>query len=230
MPTRTKQPGSITVICGCMFSGKTDELIRLVRRALYARKRVQVFKTALDTRTDNTVISTHDGVRFQAIAVPDARTLETLLDPRVHVVGIEEVQFFDEAIVPLCQRLADRGIDVVVAGLDQDFRGMPFGVMPTLLALAENVIKLHAICKVCGGEATRTQRLVNGRPASWNEPTILIGAEETYEARCRRCHRVRNAPIHSARGTHPMPPTRTPEVTDPRQLEMFMEPEVDNEV
>ena len=107
---------------------------------------------------------------------------------------------------------------------------MPFGIMPTLLALAENVIKLHAICKVCGGEATRTQRLVNGRPASWNEPTILIGAEETYEARCRRCHRVRNAPIHSARGTHPMPPTRTPEVTDPRQLEMFMEPEVDNEV
>lgn len=190
-----KRPlGSITVICGSMFSGKTEELIRLVRRAMHARKRVQVFKSALETRCDTTLIRTHDGTSFTALAVPDARALESLLEPGVQVVGIEEVQFFDEAIVPLCQRLADRGIQVIAAGLDQDFRGLPFSFMPTLLALADDVQKLHAICMVCGEEASRTQRLVDGRPAGWDEPTILIGADETYEARCRRCHRVRNAP------------------------------------
>jgi thymidine kinase len=177
-----------------MFSGKTEELIRLLRRAMHARKRVQVFKSALETRSDTTIIRTHDGICFNALAVPDARTLESLLEPGVQVIGIEEVQFFDAAIVPLCQRLADRGIQVIAAGLDQDFRGLPFGIMPTLMALADNVLKLHAICKVCGGEASRTQRLVDGRPAAWDEPTILIGADDTYEARCRRCHRVRNVP------------------------------------
>ncbi len=188
--------GSITVICGSMFSGKTEELIRLLRRAMHARKRVQVFKSALETRCETTLIRTHDGVCFNALPVTDARMLERLLEPGVQVVGIEEVQFFDAAIVGLCQRLADQGVQVIVAGLDQDFRGQPFGLMPTLMALADNVLKLHAICKVCGNEASRTQRLVDGRPAAWDEPTILIGAEETYEARCRRCHRVRNRPRH----------------------------------
>lgn len=186
--------GSVTVICGSMFSGKTEELIRLVRRAMHARKIVQVFKSSLETRCDTTVIRTHDGTCFNAIAVPNTRTLESLLQSDVQVIGIEEVQFFDEAIIDFCVRMADRGIQVIAAGLDQDFRGLPFGVMPQLLALAENVMKLHAICKVCGEEASRTQRLVDGRPAAWDEPTILIGADESYEARCRRCHRVRKVP------------------------------------
>ncbi len=186
--------GSLTVITGCMFSGKTEELIRLVRRAMHARKRVQVFKSALDTRCDTTVIRTHDGMAFQAVAVQDAASIEAALDPDVDVVGIEEVQFLDEAVVNLCQRLADRGVSVIVAGLDQDFRGLPFGFMPRLMALAEEVIKIHAICKKCGDDATRTQRLIDGLPAAWDDPTILIGAAESYEARCRRCHEVRNAP------------------------------------
>ena len=177
-----------------MFSGKTEELIRLVRRAMHARKRVQVFKSAVDTRCDTTVIRTHDGMTFRAVAVSDTRTLESLLEPGVQIVGIEEVQFLDEAIVGLCQRLADRGIQVIAAGLDQDFRGLPFTFMPQLMALADNVMKLHAICKVCGEEASRTQRLVDGRPAGWDEPTILVGADESYEARCRRCHKIRNMP------------------------------------
>lgn len=194
MSTAKAPLGSLTVICGSMFSGKTEELIRLVRRSMHARKRVQVFKSSTDTRCDTTVIRTHDGMTFTALSVPDARTLETLLEPDVQIVGIEEVQFFDEAIVELCQRLADNGVQVVVAGLDQDFRGLPFTFMPQLMALADNVMKLHAICKVCGEEASRTQRLVDGRPAGWDEPTILVGADESYEARCRRCHKIRNAP------------------------------------
>ena len=177
-----------------MFSGKTEELIRLVRRAMHARKKVQVFKSALETRCDTTVIQTHDGMTFTARSVSDSAEIERFIDPEVQVLGIEEVQFLDDGIVPLCQKLADRGVQVIVAGLDQDFRGLPFGFMPTLIALADNVMKLHAICKVCGEEASRTQRLVDGRPADWNEPTILIGADERYEARCRRCHQVRNKP------------------------------------
>ena len=157
-------PGSLTVICGSMFSGKTEELIRLVRRAMHARKRVQVFKSAMDTRCDTTVIRTHDGMTFTALAVPDSRAMEGLLEPDVQIVGIEEVQFFDDGVVALCQRLADRGVEVIAAGLDQDFRGMPFSFMPQLMALADNVMKLHAICKVCGQDASRTQRLVNGTP------------------------------------------------------------------
>jgi thymidine kinase len=186
--------GSVTVICGSMFSGKTEELIRLVRRAMHARKRTQVFKSALDTRCDTTVIRTHDGTSFTAMAVKDSRQVEENLLPDTQLVAIEEIQFLDDGIVELCQTLADRGIEVIAAGLDQDFRGQPFGFMPSLLALADNVMKLHAICKVCGEEASRTQRLVDGRPARWDEPTILIGADETYEARCRHCHIVRLPP------------------------------------
>jgi thymidine kinase len=180
-----------------MFSGKTEELIRLVRRAMHARKRVQVFKSAIDTRCDTTVIRTHDGMMYNAVAVSDSQTMESLILPDVEVVGIEEVQFFDESVVSLCERLADRGVSVIAAGLDQDFRGQPFSFMPRLLALADYVIKLHAICKKCGQEASRTQRLIDGRPASWDDPIILVGAEESYEARCRRCHEVRNRPRSS---------------------------------
>ncbi len=201
--TRTNA-GSLTVICGSMFSGKTEELIRLVRRAMHAKKRVQVFKSALETRCETTVISTHDGTTFNAYSVAHSSTLESLLEPDVQVVGIEEVQFFDEGIVPLILRLAESGVHVIVAGLDQDFRGLPFSFMPQLMAFADDVMKLHAICKICGAEASRTQRLVDGRPAAWDEPTILIGAEESYEARCRRCHSVRKAPKPAALKTRPL--------------------------
>ena len=185
--------GSLTVICGSMFSGKTEELIRLARRSMHARKKVQVFKSSLETRCDTTLIRTHDGMSFNAYAVPDSRAMENLIEPDVQVVAIEEVQFFDDGVVALCQKLADRGVQVIAAGLDQDFRGLPFGFMPTLMSLADNVMKLHAICKVCGEEASRTQRLVDGHPAAEDDPLILVGADESYEARCRRCHRVRKA-------------------------------------
>jgi thymidine kinase len=194
LSVRLKPLGSVTVITGSMFCGKTEELIRLVRRAMHARKKVQVFKSAVDTRCETAVIRTHDGMQFNALAVCDSAALELRLEPDVEVVGIEEVQFFDEGIVGLCERLADRGVAVYAAGLDQDFRGLPFSFMPRLLALADNVLKLHAICKKCGREASRTQRLIDGRPAAWDDPTILIGAAESYEARCRRCHEVRNVP------------------------------------
>lgn len=188
------QSGSITVITGSMFSGKTEELIRLVRRAMHARRSVQVFKSSLDTRCETAIIRTHDGARFDASAVADSAAVGARLRPDVEVVGIEEVQFFDEGILGLCEGLADRGVDVIAAGLDQDFRGEPFGFMPRLLARADSVMKLHAICKKCGGEASRTQRLIDGRPAAWDDPIILIGASERYEARCRRCHEVRGLP------------------------------------
>jgi len=199
LKTARKQTGSLTVITGSMFSGKTEELIRLARRAMHARRVVQVFKSALDTRSEHTSIRTHDDVRFEALPVADSATLAANLRPDVEVVAIEEVQFLDEGVVALCERLADRGVDVIAAGLDQDFRGLPFGFMPRLMALADNVVKLHAICKRCGAEASRTQRLIDGRPAKWGDPTILIGASESYEARCRHCHEVKGRPRERGR-------------------------------
>lgn len=185
MPT-----GSLTVICGSMFSGKTEELIRLVRRALYARRTVQVFKPALDTRDPATVIRSHNGALHEARAAESSAALQRALAPETQVVAIEEAQFFDQEIVAVCQSLADNGKEVIVAGLDMDFRGAPFGPMPQLIAVADNVIKLRAICAVCGGEAARSQRLLDGQPAPASAPTVLIGATEHYEARCRHCHSV----------------------------------------
>lgn len=207
-----KPNGTLIVITGSMFAGKSEELIRQVRRALYARKKVQVFKSALDNRWDSAAIATHNGVRFEAMPVSSSAELEKLVDPDTEVIAIEEVQFFDEGIVALCDRWADQGKTVIVAGLDQDFRGQPFGFMPILLALADEVIKLRAICARCGQLASKTQRLVDGRPASWDEPTILIGAAEKYEARCRRCHRVLNAPRNGHRRTK-----RRPQAQEERQ-------------
>lgn len=173
-----------------MFSGKTEELIRRVRRALYARRRVQVFKHALDTRADDTSIRSHNGILHEAMAVSESAEILERLDPSTDVVAIEEAQFFDEGIVEVCDRLADSGHDVVAAGLDMDFRGEPFGPMPILLARADEVVKLRAICARCGRDASRSQRLIDGRPAPATAPTILVGAEESYEARCRYCHEV----------------------------------------
>lgn len=216
-----KQVGTLIVITGSMFAGKSEELIRQVRRALYARKKVQVFKSALDNRWDSSAIATHNGVRFEAVPVSSSADLEKMVDRDTEVIAIEEVQFFDEGIVALCDRWANEGRTVIVAGLDQDFRGLPFGFMPTLLALADEVVKLRAICARCGQLASKTQRLVDGRPASWDEPTILIGAAEKYEARCRRCHRVLNAPRNGHRHTKRRVQTQDQQETAEEQGKLF---------
>ena len=182
--------GQIEVVCGSMFSGKTEELIRRVKRAQIARKRVQVFKPAIDIRYSTEHVSSHDGIRAQAVPVVNAAEIADLLDSATEVVAIDEVQFLDASIIGLCEALAAKGKRVIVAGLDQDFRGESFGPMPELMARAEHVDKLQAICVICGQPASRTQRLINGSPATYNDPIILVGATEAYEARCRRCHEV----------------------------------------
>jgi thymidine kinase len=186
----TAPVGSLTVITGSMFSGKTEELIRRLRRALYACRSVQVFKHALETRSDLTEIRSHNGVPHEAGAVSTSEELLESIKPETDVVAVEEAQFFDEGIVDACRSLADSGYQVIVAGLDMDFRGWPFGSMPDLLAEADEVVKLRAICAICGRDASRSQRLIDGKPAPASAPTILVGAQETYEARCRQHHEV----------------------------------------
>jgi thymidine kinase len=182
--------GTLIVITGSMFSGKTEELIRRVRRAIYARRSVQVFKHAIDTRSGRTEIRSHNGVPHEAIAVSTSEELLEKVEETMDVVAVEEAQFFDEGIVEACRSLADAGYEVAATGLDMDFRGTPFGPMPRLLAEADEVVKLRAICARCGRDASRSQRLINGRPAPVSAPIILVGAEESYEARCRHCHEV----------------------------------------
>lgn len=174
-----------------MFAGKSEELIRLARRALYAKRRVQVFKPKMDDRFDPRMVVTHMGVRHEAIAVTGVAELERLIQQDVETILIEEGQFFDQSLVRLAERLADSGREVVIAGLDQDFRREPFGPMPALLAVADKVVKLRAICMQCGAPASHTYRMIDGRPAHWSDPVVLIGATETYEARCRACFRLR---------------------------------------
>ncbi len=182
--------GSIEVICGSMFSGKTDELIRRLVRATIAKQKVQVFKPAIDIRYAVEKVASHTGSTFDAMPIEKSADIRVKLDKDVTVVGIDEAQFFDPEVVGVAQELAARGIRVLVAGLDMDFRGEPFGAMPELMAEAEDVTKLHAICMVCGGDASRTQRLVNGKPARYDEPIVIVGASELYEARCRLHHEV----------------------------------------
>lgn len=182
--------GWIEVICGSMFSGKTEELIRRVKRAEIARQKVQVFKHALDTRYAQKKVSSHSGAETQAVIVNEAVDILGLIEPEAEVVAIDEVQFFDESIIAVCQTLADQGRRVIAAGLDMDFRGEPFGSVPSLLAESELVDKLQAICVVCGAPASRTQRLIDGRPAAYDDPVIMVGASEVYEARCRLHHEV----------------------------------------
>ncbi len=190
----TQHPrGHIELICGSMFSGKTEELIRRLRRAIIARQQVQVFKPVIDDRYHGQKVTSHNGLDFEAQPVPSAKDVRENLRPDTTVVAIDEVQFFDGDVVELCEALADDGLRVICAGLDTDFRGVPFGPMPDLMARAEHVDKLHAICVVCGGEASRTQRLIDGRPAAYDDPVVLVGAAEVYEARCRRCHQVQAA-------------------------------------
>ena len=182
--------GSIEVICGSMFSGKTDELIRRLVRATIAKQKVQVFKPAIDIRYAVEKVASHTGSTFNAIPVEKAAEIRAKLDKDTTVVGIDEAQFFDAEVVQVAQELAAHGVRVLVAGLDTDFRGEPFGSMPILMAEAENVLKLHAICMTCGDDASRTQRLVNGRPARYDDPVVIVGASELYEARCRLHHEV----------------------------------------
>jgi thymidine kinase len=184
------QYGSIEVITGSMFSGKTDELIRRLRRAKIAKQGVLVVKPSLDTRFSVDKVASHAGSEFEATPIQSPTEIENLLTTQVTVLAVDEAQFFDETICGVVQTLADQGKRVIVAGLDTDFRAEPFGPMPELMALAERVDKLHAICMVCGGPASRTQRLIDGKPARYDEPIVVVGASELYEARCREHHEV----------------------------------------
>lgn len=181
----------LEVICGSMFSGKSEELIRRVVRAIIAKHRVAVYKPSIDMRYHSEHVVSHGGRRIEAISVntdnPDA-ILETCGD--VDVIAIDEVQFFSDRIIALIRNLTAQGKRVIVAGLDQDFRGEPFGSVPILMALAEKVDKLQAICVICGEPASRTQRIIDGKPARFNDEIIMVGADEKYEARCHKCHQV----------------------------------------
>jgi len=188
------RPGSIEVITGVMFSGKSEELIRRVRRAIIARRQVQVFKSHLDARYAGLYrVSSHDGLEIDATPVDTAGEIIRQINNDVEMVGIDEAQFLGPDIVAVATELAGRGIRVVLAGTDTDFRGEPFGPMGDLMAVAEQVDKLRAICVVCGDLACRNQRLIDGRPARYDSPTIMVGGRESYEARCRHCHRVPSA-------------------------------------
>lgn len=189
-----KTPGSLTVICGSMYAGKSEELIRRARRALYAKRTVQVFKPSIDNRYDETMVVTHMGVRHEAEPVANVSDLAARIQPTTSVIVIEEVQFFDQTIVELCVSLADSGRQVIAGGLDQDFRRQPFGPMGPLMAVADEVVKLRAICMKCGAPASHTYRMIEGKPAHWDDPVVLIGATEAYEARCRHCFEIRGVP------------------------------------
>lgn len=182
--------GRIEIICGSMFCGKTEELIRRVRRAVIAKQQLQVFKPQIDDRYSIQHVTSHSGQNIEAMPVSSSQQIIANLVNTTTVVAIDEVQFFDANILETVQKLASKGIRVILAGLDTDFRGEPFGPMPQLMCTAEEVTKLHAICVICGEEASRTQRLVNGRPARYNDPVIMVGAQEAYEARCRKHHEV----------------------------------------
>ena len=181
--------GWVEVVAGVMFSGKSEELIRRVRRAMIARKKVQVFKSHLDERYAGIYkVSSHDGRTVDAIPIDSTSQIARAIESDAQVVAVDEAQFLDSSIVELATALAGRGMRVILAGTDTDFRGEPFGPMPELMAIAELVDKLHAICVVCGHPASRNQRLIEGRPARYDSPIIMVGGQESYEARCRSCH------------------------------------------
>lgn len=191
----------LEVIVGSMFSGKSEELIRRVKRTAIAKQNVLVFKPAIDHRYGVEKVAAHNGMEVDCVPVEHAKDILSYVDEQTNVVAIDEIQFFSNDIISVCQRLVSEGKRVIAAGLDQDFRGEPFGPVPILMALAEQVTKLNAICVSCGGFASRTQRLIDGRPARYDDPIILIGATENYEARCNRCHKVPGKPkddIHGA--------------------------------
>ena len=183
--------GWIEVICGPMFAGKSEELIRRIKRLEYAKKKVVVFKPLIDNRYSEDEVVSHNKRKTKCYNLASSKDVYKYITDDTYAVAFDEVQFMDEGIISVCQELADKGIRVICAGLDNDFKGEPFSIMPQLLCLAEYVTKLTAICNVCGSNATRTQRIVNGIPASYDDPIIIVGASEAYEPRCRHCHEVR---------------------------------------
>ncbi|AUZ40844.1 MULTISPECIES: thymidine kinase [Bacillus] len=185
-----KQSGWLELICGSMFSGKSEELIRRVKRATYAKQEVRVFKPVIDNRYSEAAVVSHNGTSMTSYAISSAADIWDHISESTDVIAVDEVQFFDQEIVEVLSSLADKGYRVIAAGLDMDFRGEPFGVVPNIMAIAESVTKLQAVCSVCGSPASRTQRLINGKPASYDDPVILVGASESYEARCRHHHEV----------------------------------------
>ncbi|MBM3267835.1 MAG: thymidine kinase [Candidatus Sericytochromatia bacterium] len=199
--------GWIEVVCGSMYCGKTEELIRRVRRAEIARQQVQAFKPIIDTRYYKEDISSHTGLRYRAVRAEGSAEICGLIDPDTQVVAVDEIQFFDAGILEVVRQLADSGRRVICAGLDMDFRGEPFAVMPRLLAMAELVEKLTAICVKCGAPATRSQRLIDGQPAKWDDPIVLVGSSDAYEPRCRVHHDVPAPPEQLALQYGPMPAT-----------------------
>lgn len=182
--------GLIEVICGCMFAGKTEELIRRIEVFKFAKKKVVVFKPKIDNRYSEDKVVSHAGSSVTSYVIQDAKEIFQYIDDDVDVIAVDEVQFFDEDIVVICEYFAQKGKRIMLAGLDMDFRGVPFPVMAQLITIAEFVTKLTAVCTMCGSPATRTQRLVNGNPADYNDPIILVGSQESYEARCRHDHIV----------------------------------------
>ncbi|MBQ2891284.1 MAG: thymidine kinase [Bacilli bacterium] len=185
--------GWIEVICGSMFAGKTEELIRRITRIKFAKKDVLVFKPVIDDRYSYSEVVSHSQRKVKSIPVVDSKAIQEYmnnLSKLPYAVCIDEAQFFDRGLIDVCESLANKGVRVIVAGLDLDFRGEPFGIMPDILSRAEYITKLQAICQICGDPATRTQRLIDGKPANYNDPIILVSAQEKYEARCRHCHQV----------------------------------------
>lgn len=187
--------GWLEVISGCMFAGKTEELIRRINVLEFAKQKIIVFKPRIDNRYSESKIASHAGSQVESILIDKASDILDHITEDIDVVAVDEVQFLDEDIIEVCDMLAAKGIRVMVAGLDTNFRGEPFGVMPTLLTTAEFVTKLTAVCVQCGAPATRTQRIVDGKPAQWDDPLILVGAKESYEARCRHCHEIIGKPV-----------------------------------
>ncbi|WP_435958430.1 thymidine kinase [Bacillus velezensis] len=185
-----KQSGWLELICGSMFSGKSEELIRRVKRATYAKQEVKVFKPAIDNRYSEEAVVSHNGTSMTSHFISSSAEIWDHISESTDVIAVDEVQFFGESIIGDLSSLADKGYRVIAAGLDMDFRGEPFGVVPNLMAVAESVTKLQAVCSVCGSPASRTQRLIDGKPASYDDPVILVGASESYEARCRHHHEV----------------------------------------
>ncbi|MBO3652158.1 MULTISPECIES: thymidine kinase [Bacillus] len=185
-----KQSGWLELICGSMFSGKSEELIRRVKRATYAKQEVKVFKPAIDNRYSEEAVVSHNGTSMTSHVISSSAEIWDHISESTDVIAVDEVQFFGESIIGDLSSLADKGYRVIAAGLDMDFRGEPFGVVPNLMAVAESVTKLQAVCSVCGSPASRTQRLIDGKPASYDDPVILVGASESYEARCRHHHKV----------------------------------------
>ena len=183
--------GWLEVITGPMYCGKSEELIRRLRRVKIAKQKIKVFKPVLDNRYSKKDVVSHSGNSIEAVPVDHPEEILDRIDEKVDVVGIDEAQFFHNDLVEICEDLADRGMRVILAGLDRDFRNQPFGPMPELMARAEYVDKLHAICIQCGEPASRTQRLIDGEPAAVDDPVILVGASEVYEARCRSCHAIK---------------------------------------